>query len=139
MAPYYQSWMHSSHSRSTTCGDCHLPQDNIINKYVHKAIDGMLHSAVFTAKSEPQVIRAREASSKVIMDNCIRCHAQLNTDFVSAGKISYMQAQRGEGKACWDCHRNVPHGTVSNLASSPGAIVPLPESPVPNWLKRLKK
>ena len=33
------------------------------------------------------------------MDNCIRCHKQLNQEFVKTGRIDYMEAQRGEGKA----------------------------------------
>ncbi|MDL2211185.1 cytochrome c nitrite reductase small subunit, partial [Bacteroides sp. OttesenSCG-928-M17] len=47
--------------------------------------------------------------------------------------------KEGEGKACWDCHREVPHTVVSNLSSSPNAIVPLPQSPVPDWLKNIMK
>ena len=47
----------------------------------------MKHVAAFLTKSEPQVIQAHEASSQVIMNNCIRCHTQLNTEFVKTGKI----------------------------------------------------
>lgn len=90
----------------------------------------------FLTKSEPQVIRAHEASSEVIMNNCIRCHTQLNTEFVKTGKIDYMMSQVGEGKACWDCHRDVPHGGSNSLSSTPNALVPYPESPVPDWLQR---
>lgn len=137
MTPYYQSWLHSSHGNQTTCNDCHVPQDNVFNKYYFKAIDGLYHSAVFTFKAEPQVIRAREASSRVIMDNCIRCHTQLNTEFVNTGMIGFTQTQAGEGKACWDCHRNIPHTVVSNISSSPNVIAPMPSSPVPAWLKKM--
>ncbi|MDH6357280.1 cytochrome c nitrite reductase small subunit [Parabacteroides sp. PF5-9] len=137
MAPYYQSWNHSSHAQWTTCNDCHVPQDNVVEKYAFKAIDGLYHAAVFSIKGEPQTIRPRDASNEVIMNNCIRCHTQLNTEFVKTGMISYTQAKHGEGKACWDCHTQVPHTTISNLASSPHAIVPLPASPVPAWLKKI--
>ncbi len=44
------------------------------------------------------MIQAHEASSQVIMNNCIRCHTQLNTEFVKTGKIDYMLSQVGEGK-----------------------------------------
>lgn len=139
MTPYYQAWDHSSHKLWATCNDCHVPQDNVFSKYLFKAMDGVYHAAVFTVKGEPDVIRPRDASYKVIMNNCIRCHTQLNTEFVKTGMIEYADVKMGEGKACWDCHRDVPHGTISNLASSPNAIVPLPESPVPDWLKKLMK
>ncbi|MGL5785463.1 MAG: cytochrome c nitrite reductase small subunit [Bacteroidales bacterium] len=137
MTPYYHSWMNSSHGKNTTCNDCHVPQDNAIHKYAFKAIDGLYHSAVFTMRAEPDVIRPRDASCEVIMNNCIRCHTQLNTEFVKTGMIDYAQTKNGEGKKCWDCHRDVPHTMVSNVSSAPNAIVPMPESPVPAWLKKM--
>ncbi len=139
MSPYYQSWNHSSHAAWTTCNDCHVPHDNVVSKYAFKAMDGLYHSAIFTIKGEPQVIRPREASYNVIMDNCIRCHTQLNSEFVKTGMLTYTKAREGKGKACWDCHTQVPHTKVSNLAASPNAIVPLPASPVPVWLKKVMK
>lgn len=136
MTPYYQSWNHSSHAQWATCNDCHVPHNNVINKYAFKAKDGLYHAAVFTVKGEPQVIRPRDESYGVIMDNCIRCHTQLNTEFVKTGMISYCEVKEGKGKACWDCHTQVPHTNVSSLSSAPNAIVPLPQSPVPDWLKK---
>ena len=111
--------------------------ENAVKKWTFKGMDGMKHVAAFLTKSEPQVIQAHEASSEVIMNNCIRCHTQLNTEFVKTGKIDYMMSQVGEGKACWDCHRDVPHGGKNSLSGTPGAIVPLPESPVPEWLRKM--
>ncbi|MGL4852672.1 MAG: cytochrome c nitrite reductase small subunit [Phocaeicola sp.] len=137
MTPYYQSWMHSSHGNWTSCNDCHVPQNSLFSKYAFKAMDGVYHSVVFTLKAEPQVIRPREASSTVIMNNCIRCHTQLNTEFVKTGMITYAEAIEGRGKACWDCHRNVPHTIVSNISSAPNVIAPMPKSPVPDWLKKV--
>ena len=137
MAPYYQSWSKSSHAQRASCNDCHVPNDSMLSAYSFKAQDGLYHAAVFTARAEPQVIRPREASYTVIMENCIRCHTQLNTEFVKTGMISYTQAKNGMGRACWDCHTQVPHTSVSNLAASPGAVVPLPKSPVPAWLRDL--
>ncbi|WP_185154680.1 cytochrome c nitrite reductase small subunit [Dysgonomonas sp. 511] len=139
MAPYYQSWNHSSHAQWATCNDCHVPQDNVLNKYAFKAKDGLYHAAIFTINGEPNVIRPREESYEVIMNNCIRCHLQLNTEFVKTGMIDYCDVKEGKGKACWDCHTQVPHTKVSNLSSSPNAIVPLPASPVPDWLKKRMK
>jgi len=46
-------------------------------------------------------------------------------------------AKRGEGKACWDCHRSVPHGGMNSLSSTSAANVPIPASPVPEWLQRM--
>lgn len=139
MTPYYATWSHSSHHRDATCNDCHVPHDNILHKYLFKGMDGMKHVAYFVTRSERQAIMAEEASSEVIMNNCIRCHTQLNQEFVKAGRIDYMMAKRGEGKACWDCHRDVPHGGMNSLSSTPRAEsqVPLPPSPVPQWLRSM--
>lgn len=137
MGPYYATWFHSSHSRNATCNDCHVPHENAVKKWVFKGMDGMRHVAVFLTHGEKDVVRANGESSEVIMNNCIRCHTQLNTEFVSTGRIDYMMSQVGEGKACWDCHRDVPHGGSNSVASNPNALVPYPDSPTPEWLKKM--
>ncbi len=139
MAPYYATWSHSSHGRDATCNDCHVPQDNFVRKWYFKGMDGMRHAGVFTIKGEPQVIQAIDESAEVIMENCIRCHTQLNTEFVNAGKVTHQMVKAGEGKACWDCHRDVPHGGTNSLSSVPNALVPFPESNTPAWLKKMLK
>ena len=139
MSPYYATWFHSSHSRVATCNDCHVPHENAVKKWTFKGMDGMRHVAVFLTHGEEQVIHANDQSAKVIMNNCIRCHVRLNTEFVTTGRIDYMMAQAGAGKACWDCHRDVPHGGSNSLSSTPGALVPYPDSPVPEWLKKAKE
>jgi len=138
MTPYYATWSKSSHYRDANCNDCHVPHDNIIKKYAFKATDGLKHVAYFVTNSEHQAIMAEDASAEVIMNNCIRCHTQLNQEFVKTGRIDYMMAKAGEGKACWDCHRNVPHNGMNSLMSTPGAEsqVPLPPSPVPGWIQK---
>ncbi len=147
MTPYYASWSRSSHGRiddksnGATCNDCHVPHTSVLSKYAFKAMDGMKHVAYFVTKSERQAIMAEDGSAQVIMENCIRCHAQLNQEFVKTGRINYMKAKVGEGKACWDCHRNVPHGGMNSLSATPAAEsqVPLPPSPVPEWLQNMRK
>ena len=138
MAPYYATWAHGSHSQNTTCVDCHLPQDNAVQKWFFKGKDGIRHTTMFLMKQESDVINAIEASSTVIMNNCIRCHEQLNQEFVKTGRSNFKMAQHGNGKACWDCHRNVPHGKNS-LSSTPHAIVPHPKTITPDWIKTSSK
>ncbi|MDR3213819.1 MAG: cytochrome c nitrite reductase small subunit [Azoarcus sp.] len=139
MSTAYQSWSKSSHAGWATCKDCHIPQDNRLTGLLFEAQDGLYHAAQFALRAEPQVVRPRDVSSEVIQGNCVRCHTQLTTEFVKAGKAQFADIQHGRQKACWDCHRNVPHTTISGLASSPNAIVPLPASPVPDWLKNMMR
>ena len=139
MTPYYATWSHSSHGRDATCNDCHVPHQNLAMKYGFKAMDGLKHVGYFVTQSERQAIMAEEMSAEVIMDNCIRCHTQLNQEFVKTGRMGYSEQMKAGGKVCWDCHRNVPHGGMNSLSSTPNAegVTPLPPSPVPNWLQNL--
>jgi len=56
MSPQYATWSHSSHREVAHCNDCHVPHNNVFNKYYFKAKDGLRHSTIFTLRKEPQVI-----------------------------------------------------------------------------------
>ena len=139
MTPYYATWSHSSHGRDVTCNDCHVPHQNLAMKYGFKAMDGLKHTAYFVAHSERQAPMAEELTGQVVMDNCIRCHEQLNKEFVKTGRMGYMKQRATGVKVCWDCHRGVPHGGMNSLMATPGAegVTPLPPSPVPEWLQNM--
>ena len=139
MSPYYATWSHSSHGRNTTCVDCHIANDNIINHYYVKAVSGLRHVAVFTARGEVNALESSNLSKKVIMNNCIRCHTQLNQDFVKTGHESYHVAKANNGHACWDCHRDVPHTRSRSEVATPHALVPMPDTTVPDWLNEAMK
>lgn len=138
MAPQYATWSHSSHREWTHCNDCHVPHNNVVNKYYFKAKDGLRHATIFTLRNEPQVIQIRHAGIEVVQDNCIRCHEQILMGFRYLAGESRQYHEATE-RTCWDCHSEVPHGSVNSLASTPWARVPLPESPVPDWLKSLTR
>jgi cytochrome c nitrite reductase small subunit len=134
MAPQYATWNHSSHREVANCNDCHVPHNNFLNKYYFKGKDGLRHATIFTLRNEPQVIFIREEGSEVVHKNCIRCHSQQINDPKLSASVEGHQAHMQDRK-CWDCHREVPHGRVNSLSSVPNARVPLPESPVPVWIK----
>lgn len=134
MIPQYAGWQHSSHREHAHCNDCHVPYDNFFNKYFFKAKDGIRHASMFTMRMEPEVIQIKDAGAAVVQENCKRCHLHLNSE-VSVGEYTLSHAQSGNGRVCWDCHRDVPHGGVRSLSSSPSAIVPELPSTVPDWMK----
>ncbi|NMB52199.1 MAG: cytochrome c nitrite reductase small subunit [Bacteroidales bacterium] len=136
MAPQYATWYHSSHREKASCNDCHVPHNNVFNKYFFKAKDGLRHAAIFTLRKEPQVIFIKDAGKEVVHKNCIRCHTELMTDTKLLGYNNNTQDFRMNRK-CWECHRETPHGTVNSLSSVPYARVPLPQSPVPQWMKEI--
>jgi len=138
MAPQYATWYHSSHRGKTSCNDCHIPHNNFFSKYLFKANDGLRHATVFTLRREPQLIFIKEAGSRVVQRNCIRCHSELVVDS-RLMTINIEVNQVRLNRICTDCHRETPHGRVNSLSAVPWARVPLPESPLPEWLKSGKK
>ncbi|MCT4603666.1 MAG: cytochrome c nitrite reductase small subunit [Marinifilum sp.] len=138
MAPQYATWNHSSHREVATCNDCHVPHNNVFNKYFFKAKDGLRHASMFALRMEPEVIFILDEGKEVVHNNCIRCHSQQLTDPKLAVQVPN-HAHNTQDRVCWECHREVPHGRVNSLSSVPNARVPLPETPVPDWLQEYLK
>lgn len=135
MAPQYATWSHSAHREKTNCNDCHVPHNNVVNKYFFKAKDGIRHATMFTLRREPQVIFIKEEAKQVVQENCIRCHLELLSDQkVNTYTMDY-QHFRTE-RLCWECHRETPHGRVNSLSSVPYARVPVATSRLPRWLEK---
>ncbi len=134
MYPEYATWEKGSHGRVTTCNDCHVPQDNIIRKYMFKASDGLRHASMFTFRMEPQVIRIKNAGRDVVQENCIRCHANYLHP-VSLRAIGAKSINDDTDRLCWDCHRETPHGKVHSLSASPNIIRPELGPVIPAWIK----
>ena len=133
MTPQYATWNHSSHREHATCNDCHVPHDNVFNKYYFKAKDGLRHASVFTMRGEPQVIFIKEEGKQVVHDNCVRCHTPVLKDdkLVASTKD---QIHNKTDRECWDCHREVPHGRVNSLTSTPNARAAQKSNIVPDWI-----
>ena len=138
MRSEFASWQHSSHREVAVCNDCHVPHDNVFNKYWFKAKDGFRHATMFTFRMEPQVIRMHEAGQAVVQENCKGCHQNVNQN-VSTRNVSLEDKLHDNGKLCWDCHREVPHGRVRGLSSTPNARVPLPGSSIPEFIRNLNE
>lgn len=138
MAPEFATWNHSSHREHANCNDCHVPHNNAVNKWFFKAKDGLRHATIFTARAEPQTIFIKEAGIKVVQNNCVRCHNDLVTNERLLVQTNVYD-QHFEERLCWECHREVPHGRVNSLSSVPYARVPVPDSPIPDWLKSINE
>ena len=129
MYPQYTSWRNSSHGRFASCNDCHVPQNNFVDKYMFKASDGLRHSTMFTFRLEPQVIRIKDAGAEVVQNNCKRCHVSL------IDHTALLNDSHGSERKCWSCHEETPHGTVSSLSSFPNSRVPILNPVIPDWLR----
>ena len=137
MTPQYATWRNSSHREWATCNDCHVPQDNVIRTYAFKARDGFNHASAFLTRSEPEVIRMKEAGIKVVQENCIRCHENQVIDVRLDGLIANHKMNRTDRK-CWDCHQEVPHGKSNSLSTVKyyGKVPMEHQNTLPDWLRK---
>ncbi len=133
MKPQLATWQHSSHRETAVCNDCHVPHDNLIRKYIFKAKDGLRHATIFTLRREPQVIFIKEDGKVVVQENCVRCHLHVNENVGT--KIEYADWEQNNGKLCWECHNEVPHGSVNSL-SSVSFFLEEGSKRVPNWIEK---
>lgn len=125
MATQYATWERGNHGKHANCNDCHVPHSSLPAKYFFKASDGLRHSFVFTFRLEPQVIRIKHAGREVVEENCRRCHDV---------KVHLINT---EGRYCWDCHNDTPHGRINSLSATPFARVPRLSRTIPEWLEAL--
>lgn len=96
MKPQHSAWEHSAH-RSARCIDCHLPNDNAVNHYVWKTIDGNKDVFYeFSGLREHDEIKLSAHGHRVLQGNCIRCHEDT---------VAHIDNKR----ACIDCHRTAGH------------------------------
>lgn len=136
MTAQYVTWARSSHARVATCNDCHVPHNNIVNTYLFKAQDGLRHSTIFTMRAEPEVIRIKEAGINVVEKNCIRCHQHQVFKTTIRHAVTLDERTNKNGRFCWDCHRETPHGRVTSLSSFPYARTPKLGKVMPEWLRK---
>nr|CAD19316.1 quinol oxidase [Sulfurospirillum deleyianum] len=124
MNTQYATWQHSSHAERATCVDCHLPRDNMVNKYIAKAIDGYNHSMAFTFNTYKNAIKISDNGAQRVQDNCISCHQSLTSGIVNNSDKyhNYDDPSVATGRRCWECHKGVPHGKVRGLTTTPNAL-----------------
>ncbi|MBM4355632.1 MAG: cytochrome c nitrite reductase small subunit, partial [Deltaproteobacteria bacterium] len=113
MSPQFAQWSHASHRDRATCVECHLPQQNPAATWMEKANSGMRHMFVYATRSEPFVIRTRQAGSDSIQENCIRCH-RVRLDMLRLVEADGESVRQGKGRYCWQCHQSVGHGKLNS-------------------------
>lgn len=103
MDSQYENWYHAPHRNVTECVDCHLPHENIVAYYLEKGRQGAKDVYAFTTGHIPVAIRASEKSKVILQSNCIRCHEE-TVESVVMGEQPF-------DRYCWDCHRDISHGS----------------------------
>lgn len=102
MRDEYDSWQKGPHHAAAKCVDCHLPHD-LIGKYEAKARNGYHHSKGFTFQDFHEPIMIKPVNSKILQENCERCHGLLTENMI--------HASAGAAKTeCVHCHKSAGHG-----------------------------
>ncbi len=114
MRPQFDSWQRGSHHNFATCVDCHLPHD-LIGKYIAKSSNGYHHSKGFTLQDFHEPIMIKPGNSRILQDNCIRCHGEMVHGLV-AGATTDPDSVR-----CVHCHSSAGHGETLGLG---GRLLP---------------
>ncbi|MDJ0840757.1 MAG: cytochrome c nitrite reductase small subunit [Acidobacteriota bacterium] len=111
MWPQYESWLKSSHKNTAACVDCHLPH-HPLGKYIAKAENGYFHSKAFTLQDFHEPIMIREKNSRILRENCLRCHG----DLVHGVNAPARSGSRDPGRfTCVHCHADVGHGETLGM------------------------
>jgi len=124
MNTQYATWQHSSHAQRATCIECHLPTDSFFGKYMAKARDGWNHSVAFTLNTYDHAIKISDDGAKRVQKNCISCHKSVTSTLSSnADKYHNFDDEYVEnGRKCWSCHKEVPHGKVRGITTTPNNL-----------------
>lgn len=123
MNTQYATWQHNSHRRVASCVECHLPTDSFVGKYMAKARDGWNHSVAFTLNTYQNNIQISEDGANRVQANCLSCHAKLAETIVSnSDRFHDFNGTTGTVRKCWECHREVPHGKVRSLSTTPNNL-----------------
>lgn len=109
MQSQYDGWLHASHHANAVCNDCHVPHDSLAHKYLVKAEHGYRHSKGFTFNDFHEPIQMKASSRRVVVDNCLRCHAGIAAD-TSVHTLSPAGEPVAESADCLHCHARVGHG-----------------------------
>ncbi len=97
----FEDWFLSGLHRNIKCIDCHLPNNNIINHFIWKSIDGAKELVLFYLCMYGDPIKATSHAKGTIQTNCVRCHDEM------VSRITV------DDKNCWDCHRKINHNVTN--------------------------
>lgn len=96
MQAQYESFTASKHNGQISCSDCHAP-DGLVAGLVTKYSAGAKHLVATVAGTKAEEIRITSHSLETVMDNCARCHADVE------------HATLPESRYCISCHAEEAH------------------------------
>ncbi|MEZ6855104.1 cytochrome c nitrite reductase small subunit [Halodesulfovibrio aestuarii] len=122
MNTQYSTWKKGSHALVAECVDCHLPQDNIIKKYIVKSEIGAHDVIAFTKNDYKNSITITSESASRVQNNCIRCHGKTVERLMFNSMDQHKDDAVTTGRRCWSCHNQIAHGKVRGLTTMPNDL-----------------
>lgn len=95
------TWQASNH-RQFSCGDCHLPQENMVEKLIVKNQTGIHDTYHEFLRDYPDTIRLSAGGRAIVERNCLRCHAYTVAN----------TAMAAGGQSCTKCHQGLIHNRL---------------------------
>ena len=103
MNEYAVTWQASNH-KQFKCTECHLPQDNMINKMMAKTETGMNDTYHEFMRDYPAEIELTVKGKDIVNSNCLRCHQS------SVENTFAMESSDN----CIKCHSGLVHDQFTN-------------------------
>lgn len=103
MQTQYDDWFYSGKHAQIKCIDCHLPNNNFVNHYLWKGLDGIKDVIFFYTGLVPEPVHSSRHARKTIQSNCVRCHSE------TVSRIST------DAMNCWECHRKLWHNRTGEF------------------------
>lgn len=103
MNEYAANWQTSNH-KQFKCTECHLPQDNMIDKMVAKTETGLNDTYHEFMRDYPAEIKLTAKGKDIVNGNCLRCHQ-------STVENTFM-AESSDN--CLKCHTGLVHHQFTN-------------------------
>lgn len=96
---YEVETLQKSAHRDLSCLECHSPK-GFLEKPIDELKTASRHLYVFTTGQTPDVIKPNHAAKEIIQENCASCHNAITGP-------THVETQ---GRFCFECHRDTPHG-----------------------------
>lgn len=89
--------------KDLACLDCHS-STGFFAKPVEEIQSASRHAYIFVTNRTPDIIKPTHSSREIVQSRCVECHSAILGETALA-------VHEPDGRYCFECHRETPHGT----------------------------